>query len=161
MRPGATPARWAALLGLTLVLGGGLVGVDRLVGGMLPPTGWVEADDVDAVPAIAGVVLAPDYMPAHLGWPPRRVLYRVADGRGVWLGLAADNDDSPRAWIGAWKGPPPVLGPASACLDDPPDCPPGWRIVRGESDDGRKVRVLTAGDATEARRLLATLSPLR
>jgi hypothetical protein len=152
-----SPLRWAALAALTVGLGMALSGLDWLVVGAPRARGWVSVEGLAAVPAEAGPVRVPDYVPSRLGWPPSRVRYRVApDGQGTWIALG----EPPAAWIGTWVGAPPDLGPPGACLQTPPDCPPGWR-VRARALDAGRLAVLTRLDAEELARIYDSLAPTR
>lgn len=100
---------------------GGLWLLDRGLIGPEAPTGWQVAATVGDVPAGAGAPLSPSYLPAELGWPPRKILWQNKPQQGWWLQFG--QGDQPQLWIGAGSLPPGH--PAPGCMGDG-SCPPGW-----------------------------------
>jgi hypothetical protein len=152
-------ARAAALLvAWTLALALGLRGVDRWIAGAPPPRDWLEAARLEEVPAAAGLP-SPSYIPGHLAWPPRRILYRADRAAGSWIGVAERGGRDPVLWIGASRAAPPALGALAGCLGDRgrAACPAGWHTLSRALPDRRPLFVLTSLDAGEARRVLEGL----
>jgi hypothetical protein len=158
------PARFRPLAAIlwTVAVGALLLAVDRVLLSPTVPASWMDAETLEAVPAEVGAMAIPTYLPDSLGWPPARVVYRVAAGRaGWWLGLSPPSGGETRLWLGSSGADAgEVVGEAAPCLEgETPTCPPGWQARRVQLDDGSPVVVLGRLPTEQLDRLVESLRP--
>ncbi|PKN58462.1 MAG: hypothetical protein CVU56_05545 [Deltaproteobacteria bacterium HGW-Deltaproteobacteria-14] len=151
------PRRLALALIWTAALGAGLYAADRFLLGTRQ-TGWQLAAAIEDIPADAGLVPTPRFVPEHLGWPPRVILYRSGPVSGCWLGLAGPGDTEPQVWIGRGDDPlPDPVIPFAGCMASPRrDCPAGWRTLSVAAGD-RPTFLLGTAPPGEMRRIMKGL----
>jgi len=149
----AIAAAWTAVFAV------GLWKLDRALLAPPPPRGWVAVATIDQMPAAAGPVVLPAYLPGRFEWPPRVLRFRTGPHPGWWLGLFERGAAESSLWIGAGEAPLPEAMPAgSACVHGgAPGCEGGWHGLSKQLPDGRAVHVITTLDPAEASRVLQGL----
>lgn len=148
-RVGAALLWTAALIGL-------LYGTDRVFLG--PGTfDWTQAPELAAMPAAAGRVLVPAYLPDTVRWPPQRVVYRTGETPGWWLGFAGSQSDTVQLWIGVGDSPVPAeLGALGECLviGTRQKCPSDWRALSTRVPPGQTLHIVGALGSVQMARIL-------
>lgn len=153
--------RWLGVLAFTATLAGGLLLLDRGLGGPRAHGGFIEVRTLDDLPTDLGPRMSPTYFPASLRWPPAEVRWRRAGGRAWWLGIPAAQGE-PALWMGAAEGPRPgAPHEIAGCLPAPDPaaepCPTGWHTHTRPLVQGFTMFVVTRLPPEEAEMILKGL----
>jgi hypothetical protein len=153
--------RWLGVLAFTATLAGGLLLLDRGLGGPRAHGGLIEVAALGDLPTDLGPRMSPTYFPASLRWPPAQVRWRRAGGRAWWLGVDAAQGER-ALWMGAAEGPRPgAPHEIAGCLPTPDPaadpCPPGWHTHTRPLVQGFTMFIVTRLPPEEAEIILKGL----